>query len=82
MVSSTTYSNSFFLDGQQPEKEKPIIPSTNKELFTVTEPMIGTSLYHDCFKPKASFPIAPVVPCQNISISNQKMICETTNKVT
>lgn len=82
MVSSTTYSNSFFLDGQQqPQKEKPFIPSSNNDLFPTGQPMIGTSLYHDCFVPREITPVVPVVPCGNILLSNQKMTCDTTNKV-
>lgn len=80
MDSHTTYSKSYMDTPGMPAKEKPIIPRA-ANILPSTDEFLGKTVYSESFLPCETEFVAPVVPSNNISLSNDRMACDTTNKV-
>ena len=78
MEGLTTYGKSYTeVDAQ---REKPIIPAATN-LFPSGAPFMGKTIYKETFQPCNAEPVVAVIPCGNISLSDKKMSCDTTSKV-
>ncbi|XP_043289025.1 stabilizer of axonemal microtubules 2-like [Venturia canescens] len=80
MAAQTTYSKSFLADGLVPTREKPFAPRPTMTLLS-DEKFVGKTIYSESFLPCESEVIVPVVPTDNIALSNDKMACDTTSKL-
>ncbi|XP_063989491.1 uncharacterized protein LOC135168840 [Diachasmimorpha longicaudata] len=82
MDNCTTYSNSFYTSPEAPMREKAIVPVGNKNLIQGDdETFTGNTLYNEFFKAYKNERVAPVIPCRNIALSQEKMSHDTTSKL-
>ncbi|XP_015116210.1 uncharacterized protein LOC107040587 [Diachasma alloeum] len=82
MDNCTTYSNSFYSSPDVPTREKAIVPVGTKNLIQGDDAAFtGSTLYSDLFIPHKNERVAPVIPCENILLSDQKMSHDTTSKL-
>ncbi|KAJ8681674.1 hypothetical protein QAD02_017466 [Eretmocerus hayati] len=78
MPKETTYNKSY-LEAKS-KREEPIVPK-DTGVFPRNAEFYDHTVYKQSFVPQKTEPVAPVVPCGNISLSNKSMVCDTTNKL-
>ncbi|XP_011303514.1 protein FAM154B-like [Fopius arisanus] len=82
MDACTTYSNSFLTESNVPMREKPIVPVGNKNLIQGDDAIFrGNTHYSEIFVPHRNERVAPIIPCKNIALSDQKMAHHTTSQL-
>ncbi|XP_012283290.1 stabilizer of axonemal microtubules 1 [Orussus abietinus] len=79
MDDQTTYTKSY-LKSEAPTREKMIVPSATP-LFPCNSEFSGKTIYKESYMPCNAESVVPIVPCGNITLSEQKMSGDTTNKL-
>ncbi|OXU28244.1 hypothetical protein TSAR_010770 [Trichomalopsis sarcophagae] len=78
MHDETTYGESYL--ESKGKKESPILPK-DSGLFSRGAQFLENTVYRDSFLPRQREPVAPIKPCANLSLSDKKMSCDTTSKM-
>ncbi|XP_058798166.1 uncharacterized protein LOC131668217 [Phymastichus coffea] len=78
MAGETTYKKSYH-ENKAP-REKPIIPK-EVGVFPRGREFLEGTVYKESFLPCRSELVTPIVPCGNISLANDRMSVDTTNKL-
>ncbi|XP_014206479.1 stabilizer of axonemal microtubules 1-like [Copidosoma floridanum] len=79
MPGETTYKKTY-LESKSLQRDLPILPKDAGVLPSGTE-FVNDTVYRESFLPASAEPVAPFLPSQNITLSDKRMTCVTTNEL-